>query len=173
MTPRSAAAQRPSAGKSPELERALALRDVMDHAVRVQREITAPKRLGNSRARTIVLGFVFAAALGAGAYSWVARPEFIWGPHPTESAGHVIASTRVTMAIIAARVEAYRRADAALPPSLAAINEDAPGITYQVLSDTSFELRTLVGATELVLRSTDSVDDFLGSSLNVVSTRAP
>jgi len=172
VTPRSTAAQRPPVPKSAELERALALRDVMDHAVRVQKEITAPKRLGPSRARAVTLVFLFALVLGAGGYSWFARPELIWGPRPAASEEHVLASTRVTMAIIAARLEASRRADGALPVSLASTGDDAPGITYRVLSDTSFELRARAGARDLVLRSTDSVDEFLGNSLSVVS-RAP
>src|SRR6185295_7703968 len=75
VTPRS-----PGGGTPAEIERAMALRDVMQHAVREQREITDPKPLDRRRSRRIVVAIVCVALLALSAYSWLARPEFIWGP---------------------------------------------------------------------------------------------
>ena len=152
-----------------DLERALALRDVMDHAVKVQREITAPKRVGESRARLAVLLVLCVVLLGAAGYSWFARPEFIWGPRVQVSPLRREADVRFAMFLLAQRLDAQRAADGALPKTLAAIGEGASGIGYRVLSDSAFELTADLAGRNIVLRSTDSRERFLGNSIAVIS----
>jgi hypothetical protein len=62
------------------VERALALREVMDHAVKVEREISKPMAMPRSRARLIGSALVCIPLIAFCAYSWIARTEFIWGP---------------------------------------------------------------------------------------------
>ncbi|HMC53690.1 MAG TPA: hypothetical protein VKH19_00840 [Gemmatimonadaceae bacterium] len=165
-TPRSIAALRPptaSAGNK-ELERALVLRDVMDHAVRVQKEITAPRRLG-TRFMPAMLAALIVLLLGAAAYSWIAHPEIIWGPRLQPTAARHDANVRVAMVLLAQKLDARRRADGAYPGSVSEIGEAATGIAYSVTSDSTFELRGRVRDRELVLRSTDSRDAFLGDAI--------
>src|SRR5438067_9786110 len=69
--------------RNPDVERALALRDVMDHAVKMQREITAPSDRHRGRTRIVWATVVCVPLLALAVYSWVAHPEFIWGPRPT------------------------------------------------------------------------------------------
>jgi len=165
MTPRSTSAQRPPAGKSAELERALALRDVMDHAVRVQKETPGAKGLGASRVRGIVLLVTCIALLSFSAYSWFARPAFIWGPQTHPSAARQEAGARLAMVLLAQRLDSYRQTNGAFPASLAEIGEGRSGIRFRAVGDSAFELRDSVDTRELVLRSTDQRDAFLGNSV--------
>lgn len=156
-----------------DLDRALAVRDVMEHAVKVQREITAPKRLQRSRAR-LVLGLVLCVPLLAlSAYSWIAKPEIIWGPRPHAGVPRREANARVAMFLVAQRLEAHRASEGSYPASLAAIGDGATGLSYRRLTDSTYELRDSTVGRGLVLRSGERPDVFLGNSLRVISGHAP
>ena len=152
-----------------EVDRARLLRDVMDHAVRVHKETTAPFARKESHARAIMLGITMIVLMAASAYSWVARPEFIWGPKAEplpaveEEAGY-----RMAMFFVAQRVEAFRQAQGLYPSALAAIGEDIPGVTYTIVSDGVFELSTNLNGKRIVFRSDQSADEFLGNSTNII-----
>jgi hypothetical protein len=141
----------------------------MDHAVRVHKEITKPTARKKSNARLITLGVMCTALVGLSAYSWLARPAFIWGtpaaPLPTieQEAG-----LRMTMYFAAQRVEAYRKSAGTLPSSLTAIGEGIPGVTYAIVGDGVFEMRGTANGKSVVLRSDQSPDEFLGNSGNVI-----
>ena len=166
-TPRSSQAVTPrSTGALPaDVERALALRDVMDHAVRVQREITDPQRMRPSRTRPIWAGILCALAIGFGIYSWVARPEFIWGPAARqESPARREATLRFSMYLLARRLESYRAAAGGYPTSLSALNGGTEGITLHIVSDSVFELRATDNGRPIVFRSNEPASVFLGAS---------
>lgn len=173
VTPRSTSAQRPSKPiqTSAELERALALRDVMDHAVKAQREITAPKTLKKSRAGLIMAIVLCIPLLGASAYSWIARPAAIWGQGVTETPAREEANIRFAMYLVAERLESYRQAEGTYPTSLAAIGQTDSLASYQVTSDSTFELRSRAAGREIVFRSTEPVEVFLGNSMAIVTGR--
>ena len=142
----------------------MALRDVMDHAVRVQREISGAKPLGPPR-RLVLALLICVPLLAFSAYSVLARPEFIWGPPvamPTEQRD---AGARVAMFLLAQRIEAARTARGDYPESLAEIGEGAAGVEYRVFGDTVFELRLRTdSATAIVFRSNENSARFLGDS---------
>lgn len=149
----------------------MVLRDVMDHAVRVQREITAPSRLRARRVRMALLGLCVLLLAAAASYSWYARPALVWGATPALSPERRDANARVAMFLLAQRLDAHRDADGAYPKSLAQLGESASGMTYTLLADTMFELRSTANGRALVLRSTDRRDVFLGGSMGVISGR--
>lgn len=164
--PSQAASGKPAGvSRSPDVERAMMLRDVMDHAVRVQKEITAPTSVNTGNARRITLAAVCAGLMAFSVYSWVARPEFIWGraaqplPPPRQNA-----NVRFALYLLSQRIEFYRAAQGAYPASLGVIGEALPGVTFHVVSDSIFELRAMQDGKPIVFRSDESVDVFLGNS---------
>lgn len=157
-----------------DVERALVLRDVMDHAVRVQREITQPKPLRKRRGRQIAANLLCVPLLAFCAYSWFARPEFIWGPRPrTATPAEAEATGRFELYLLAQRIENQRAALGGYPADLAVVGDVPAGVTYRLLADTAFELRATANGRELVFRSTENADDFLTSAIPVLRGRAP
>ena len=142
----------------------------MNRVVEVQKEITAPKKLRLSRARLIVTAVICVPLLALSVYSWVARPEFIWGPRalPVPSLRRD-ANTRFSMFLLARRIQSYGRTEGALPSSLAAIGSRVPGVSYAVVSDSVFELRAEEGGKPIVFRSDASLSDFLGNAAKIVA----
>lgn len=176
-TPRSSQAVPPprSGGPTrPEVERALALRDVMDHAVRVHREITDPKPLNRRRARSIWTGILCVLLIALCVYSWFARPEFIWGPSARSVAPQRRdANVRFAMFLLAQRVRAYRKTNGSLPTSLAAMGESMPGVSLRVVSDSVFELTASEKGRAVVYRSNASINAFLGEAPKYISGNTP
>ena len=162
----------PSAGQTgrPDVDRALLLRDVMDHAVRIHKETSGPfGEKKRSHARTTTLAVVIVAVVALCAYSWIAKPEFIWGPKPGPlPLAQQDANLRFAMFLVAQRVEAHRLAQGALPSSLEAIGEGLPGVTYTAVSEKVFELRGSVNGQPVVYRSDASANAFLGNSTNII-----
>jgi hypothetical protein len=159
----------PPNGSRAQVERALALRDVMDHAVKVHNETARPMTPRKSRAREIAIAVVFLPLLAFSAYSWIARPEFVWGPKagplPTVQQE---AGLRFAMLLLATRIEAYRKAQGQYPSTLAALGETIPGVFYVLLTDRQFELRATEGGMPIVFRSNESPDAFLGNTPQVI-----
>lgn len=163
----------PGAGARADVERAMLLRDVMDHAVEVEKEAARRTTRKDSHARAITLGTVGALLLVVSAYSWMARPEFIWGPRPTPLPPvQREAGLRFAMFLLSQRIKAYRDASGAYPPALSAIGDSVSGVTY-VISGNVFELRATENGKPIVLRSDQSADAFLGNSANVIQGLAP
>lgn len=156
----------------PSVERAVALRDVIDHAVRVQREITAVKPIRRSRARRVSALVLSLAALSFSGYSLVARPAFIWGKPVVESASRADASVRFGLYLLAQRLESFRLESGRYPVSLGDIGETVEGVQYTLVSDSVFELRSSTDST-VVLRSDTPLERFLGNSVNVIQGRTP
>ncbi len=94
-------------GKTAEVERALALRDVMDHAVRVHQEISEAKPFPR-RSRVLVATIVCIPLLAFSVYSVVARPEFIWGSRSVLPPDQADANARVALFMLAQRIEGVR-----------------------------------------------------------------
>ena len=147
--------------KNAEVERALALRDVMDHAVRVQREISEAKPLHRRRGAMLAL-LLCVPLLAFSIYSLVARPEFIWGAAPVLPREQADANARIGLFLLAQRIEAVRAARGDYPESLTELGENFPGVTYAVVGDSAFELRAKAdSATEIVFNSRGDIRQFL------------
>jgi hypothetical protein len=152
-----------------DVEKALALAAVMDHAVRVHKETTAPPRsVKTGGGRTIALALICIPMLAFAAYAWIARPEFLWGPGvkalppAQEEAG-----IRFSMFLLAQRIQAFYERTGRYPTSLAEVEDSVPNVRY-VSMDSVFELRTGLKGKAIILRSDRSMDDFLGQSTLVI-----
>ena len=172
--PRPPTPGRPEKGGRPSVERAEALRDVMAHAVEVEkvtRRSSGPP--GDSGARRVVALAFAMLLLGFTIYTYLARPEFIWGPNVTAvSDVRRDANLRFTMFLLARRIEAYRAASHAYPADLLAVTSAPPaGVTYVRVSDNVFELKATEGNREVTFRSDEPTDRFLGQTPSVVAGR--
>lgn len=152
----------------PEHERALLLRDVMEHSVRVEADSARPYEVPRSRAKAIVLLVLCVPLLGFSAYSWIARPEFIWGPRESGlmTPARSEANLRFAIYLEAQRVEMYRDSAGTYPTSLAAVGGDT-SLRYVLLSDSVYRISS-GGAAPIVLTSTDDFDAFLGDSPRLI-----
>jgi hypothetical protein len=144
----------------------------MDHVVKVQREITAATPIRSRNGLRIATAIVCVTLIGFCVFSWVARPEFIWGPgaQPMPPAQQE-ASLRFGMFVLSQRIEADRAARGAYPASLGAFGARAAGVRYRVLSDSAFELRAAANGRPVILRSNESMDVFLGNSPMLIKAR--
>ena len=156
-----------------EVEKQLALRDVMEHAVRQTRAVATAKPMQSYRSRPIVLAVVAIATSLACAFVLIARPDSVYGPDPAKVPGaQREAYTRFAMYLTTQRVMEYREAYRRLPESLEAMGESWEGISYRVLNDSVFELRALGDSGKaLVVRSDQRLDPFLGTSLTMIRRR--
>ena len=157
------------------VERAMALRDVMSHAVEVEKETRKPSgprgASGAGRVAMMVLSLVLLAFT---VFAYASRPEFIFGADPNQvPAVRRDANVRFTMYLLSRRVESYRKVSNRLPDDLRAIPGAPKSVNYARLSDTVFELRARDGDKVLVFRSDEPADRFLGQSPKIVSGRTP
>jgi hypothetical protein len=142
----------------------------MDHAVRVHRDLIEGRPWTKSRARSIWTGVLCIPLIALSIYSWVARPEFIWGPSSRSVAPQRRdANLRFAMFLLAQRVESFRKAGGSFPASLAAMGETMPGVSLRVLSDSIFELRATENGGSVVYRSNESPSVFLGDAPKFIS----
>jgi hypothetical protein len=154
--------------RSPDdVERAMALRDVMEHVVETDK--TPPERKKSRTGRAMVIA-VCVLLLGASAYSWSAKPEWIWGPSG-EPVSPVIdrASARMSMAIIAQRLNDMRAQTGEYPVGLEEIGEAGNGIEYSLVEDTVYVLRAHSAGDSIVYRSNQPLDEFLGRVPDLLS----
>lgn len=152
-----------------EVERALALAAVMDHAVKVHKETTAkPVQPRKSQARVIGLTLIMIPLAALSLYAWFGRPEFLWGPGVTPlPPAQQEAGLRWSMYLLAHRVEAHYRAHGEYPSSLAEIGDTLAGVSYAPL-DSVFELRAMENGKPIIFRSDRDVDEFLGPSTLII-----
>jgi hypothetical protein len=162
----------PVGRRPPEVERALALKEVMDHAVKVQKETTGPFGRRKKTGRIWAAVIICVPLLALSVYSYVAKPEFIWGPKDTMSPVVREANVRFALFLMAQRVEAYHEAHGSYPATLDAI-EPAPDVRYRLMSDSVFEMRSMGNGAEIVFRSDQDVSAFLGNSIQVIQGTTP
>lgn len=166
--------EKPGAGR-PSVERAMALRDVLTHAVEVEKDArkhSGPPR--NSGAGRVIAVMLSVPTLVFSIYSYVARPEFIWGPNETNvTAVRRDANLRFTMFLLSQRIRVEGRAKGRLPATLEEVGQNPRGITYRVVSDTVFELRSVENGQVVVFRSDEPPRQFLGDVQKYITGRGP
>ena len=112
------------------------------------------------------------ALLAASAYSWIAKPELIWGtPAPAPAPEVQQANLRMSMFLFGMKVDRFRKQTGSYPESLAAIGDSIPGISYTRVSDSTFELRGRAANQEIVFRSDMPGADFLGNTKELIQAR--
>lgn len=156
-----------------DVAKQLALRDVMEYAVRVTRETVEAKPMKSWRSRPIVLTAVASLSVVLCTYTFLGRPEWIYGPDPVRlEPVRRDAYLRYALYLTSQRVAEYRSRRGALPASLAEAGPAWAGITYRVISDSVFELRVAPDSgIAIVFRSDQSLPDFLGASLPLIRPR--
>jgi hypothetical protein len=155
------------------VERAMALRDVMSHAVEVEKDMrkvsAPPAESGFARGVLLVLSLVMLAFT---VYAYAAKPEFIFGADPNRvSEVRRDANVRFTMYLLSRRVESYKTTAHRLPDDLSIIAGAPKGVSYARLSDSVFELRAKESGKEIVFRSDEPADRFLGQVPRILSGR--
>jgi hypothetical protein len=159
-----------SSGRA-SVDRAMALRDVMAQAVETEKEFrksSVPKSSGGRGAMlTMSLGLLVFTL-----FAYLAKPEFIFGANPNNvPAVRRDANVRFTIYLLSRRVESYKNAANKYPDDLSPIAGAPSNVKYARLSDTIFELRASDGSKEIVFRSDEPADRFLGKSPSVLSGR--
>jgi len=161
--------------KSPgSVERQKALLDVMSHAVEVEKEVRRasgpPRQSGAGRTAMMALSMVLLAFT---IFAYASKPEFIFGADPNNMPEvRRDANVRFTLYLLSRRVESYKNASHRLPDDLSPIAGAPKGVAYARLSDAVFELRAKEGAKEVVFRSDEPADRFLGQSPKILSGRS-
>jgi hypothetical protein len=166
--PSTTAARSPAARPD---SRASALQDAISHAVGADREFkTKSSVAAGSRQTGLIL---LALLMGVfAAYSFIAKPAFIWGaPVAAPPPDVQEANLRMSMFLFGMRVDRYKLANRSYPESLAELGDSIRGISYQRLSDSTFELRGTAANRDVVFRNDMRQDDFLGNSRELIQSR--
>jgi len=142
------------------------VREVVEHAERVNRDVELARPMESYRARPMVLALLAIVSISLAAYSYAARPAWVFGPDPNDRPFELReGQLRYAMFLAAERVLAHQDSTAgSLPRTLRETGETWPGMTYRV-NDGVFELRAQVdSATPLTYRSTQDPRAFLGTA---------
>lgn len=105
-------------------------------------------------------------------YAYASRPEIIFGADPKKVPDvRRDANLRFTMYLVSRRVESFKNTSHKLPDDLGFLGGAPRGVAYARLSDSVFELRARDGAKEIVFRSDEPADRFLGEVPKILSGR--
>ena len=146
-----------------ELEKQLAIRDVMEYAVRETRAVQLTKLMQSYSGRPMVLALIAIPSLIIALYAYSARPDWAFGPDPVQMEPvRKQAYTKFAMYLAAQKVEEYRAKEGRLPGSLGELDEDWAGMSYRALSYSVFELTARGDKGDIVFQSDRPVAAFLG-----------
>ncbi|MEX2179327.1 MAG: hypothetical protein WD801_11485 [Gemmatimonadaceae bacterium] len=166
----------PEGDEADDLAKERAVREVVEHAARLTREVTLAQPIRSYRSRPFVLATLALASLIFCAYTYVERPPWIFGQDPARSApAQREAHLRFAMFLVAQRLMAHQAThDGALPETLLAVGEHWPTISYEVGPGPTFTLSAQVDAGQPIsYRSTDDLPAFLGQSARHLREQRP
>ncbi len=113
-----------------------------------------------------------AVFVGVGGGVLILQPEWLYpAPPPEESPALTDASLRLAMVRERQRVEAFVQQNGVLPSSMAEAGGTLAGLVLVPEDGSGYTLRYSGVGQALELRSTDSLEGFLGNSLQVILTR--
>jgi hypothetical protein len=149
-----------------ELEKARAVADVVEYAVRVTRAVQSAQEMKTWAWRPILLASAAAFTLLFTAYMFLAERDWIFGPSVAAiSPARREAGLRYAMFLATARINDYRSSRGTVPATLGDVGEDWPGVAYRTQDGATFDLRaTNPNGAPLVLQSSDDPRAFLGLS---------
>jgi hypothetical protein len=153
------------------VDRAMALRDVMAHAVDAEKEFrkSSVPKASSGRGAMLTLSFGLIAFT---LFAYMAKPEFIFGANPNNVPEvRRDANVRFTIFLLSRKLETYKNASKQYPADLSPIAGAPANVKYARLSETTFELRASDGSKEIVFRSDEPLDRFLGQSPKILSGR--
>ena len=148
------------------------MREAISHAVETDREFKRKSSgPGGERAgKLLVVATVVLLAVTS--YSWIVKPQAIWGAPAKPPAPEVQqANLRMSMFLFGMKVDRFKTKSGSYPESLAEMGDSVPGIGYARLSDAAFELRGRAANREIVFRSDMRGDEFLGNARELIQSR--
>ena len=140
------------------------VQDFMDEVARETREKTAPRKARRVSRPKLLFTFLLVTA---SIFVWVAQPTAPAEEIPPPSVVVQEASLRFAMYLKRARIEEYRQLNGRFPVSM----DEADGIGYRLITDRTYELSGTTGAVSLLLKSSESPDEFLGTSIGTLLRR--
>jgi len=157
-----------------ELEKAEAIRDVMEHAVRVTRAVALAKEMKSWPLRPLALALVAVMSVTLGVYTFTAQADWAYGPDPASvPALRHDAHVRFAMYLTSQRLIAHQAATGVLPETLAELGEEWPGVEY-VRADSSFTLRARAAdGAPITLEPAGDLKAFLADSRLHLRERRP
>ena len=167
--PSTTAARSPAARRD---SRASALHEAIAHSVETDREFKKKslRSDGNGRRNTLIVLSVLMGAFTL--YSWIGRPAFIWGPPIGPPPPEVQdANLRMAMFVTGMKLDKYKKEHRAYPASFAEFGDSVRGLSYERLSDSTFQLRGRAANREVVFRNDMRPDEFLGNTKDVIQSR--
>ena len=163
-SPRPTAGAKPGSAAAEQLARSQMLSEVMGHIVETSKAPPPKKKRGPWVQLSVIV-----VCVAFSAYAWLARPVWLWGdavrPVPPREAR---ANERFAIWVLAQQIDHFHTARGALPPTLAALGDSVPGVSYRELDSASFELRGTAAGDPIVYTSGESADAFLVSATAVV-----
>jgi len=152
-------------------ELALLLRDAVRHSVQIEREAALAMIPKETRGRPVAMGIFVAIALAFSAWSFIAKPAFIWGAGASTIAPErEEAGVRLAMFLQARRLDLHRAKEGEYPDALSEVGGDTT-LGYRLTDDGGFVLTATAAGRTLVLTSTDNREAFLGRSRDIVQQR--
>ena len=165
--------QPPAASQGPDdMKKALA--EARELAVRDEAERLAKSREEVPKTKEArLLPYMFIVVVAFGLYALAAQPTWlITPPPPPESPRIVEASLRVAMWQQALHVERYRDEKGRLPVDLGQAGApNMAGVSYHQIGEESYLITGSNGNADLVLRSEEPFEDFLGESMKTLANR--
>lgn len=148
-------------------ERYEALREVLEHEAEM-REVE--RKLNEKQKQLSPVKKVLLAILIPTFFASAAAGTTLLGPKPlpAPTAAQAEANLRAAMFLQAQRVEAYIRKEGRLPDNLLAAGSATPGIQYERIDSTTYELIGTNGPATVRYRRGDSMDQLLGSGTEVL-----
>jgi hypothetical protein len=157
-----------------DLEKAEAIRDVLQHAATMAQEVALAKEMKSWPVRPITMAVLATLSLALCTYTFLGQPDWAFGPDPADVAPlRRDAHLKFAMFLAAQRVEGYRAQTGALPGTLADVGEEWAGVEYEA-ADTTFVLRANgAGGEPIVLQSNADLKAFLGNSRRQLRDQRP
>lgn len=140
------------------------VQDFMDEVARETRQKTSPRQVRRTSRPKLIFTFLLVTAT---LFVWVAQPTAPAEEIPEPSVVVQEASLRFAMYLKRARVEEYRQLNGRFPVSM----DEADGIRYRRITDRTYELNGAAGNVRLLLKSSESPDTFLGTSIQTLLRR--
>lgn len=152
----------PSPTPSGRDEAAALVRTIQMNAADKARSQQGPR---NEKPRSPIWYVILVLATLANAYVWIAKPEWLVGNvSQLDSVAEREGVLRFRMYVQGQKIEGYRREYGVLPDRLDQIGASFDGLRYQRTGAASWELMGELDDVQLLLRSSESLADFLAES---------